>query len=122
MRIVKCKFYKRAEMETIPGFVYCGRGFGGYASSPLANPKIGGRDHTLEEVLAFYRTWLHERIQQRDPEVLGALQALSEESVLGCWCLDKEEAGSGREECHCDVIAKVWRGLKGTSQNVSGAS
>ena len=122
MHIVKCKFFKRAEMETIPGFVYCGHGFAGYASSPLANPKIVSTEDTLQEVLAFYRTWLHERIQQRDPAVLGALQALSEESVLGCWCLDKDEAGSGREECHCDVIAQVWRGLKDTSPDVAGAS
>lgn len=36
-----------------------------------------------------------------DPRINGAIMALPEDAVLGCWCKPKA--------CHCDVIVELWK-------------
>ncbi len=93
------KPFKRREMDQIPGFVYCGDACWGYRRSPLYNP-FHKEKITQEEKVAKYRTYLLQRIEAGDAGILAALDALTEDSVLGCWC--KPAA------CHCDVIVEVW--------------
>lgn len=112
MRIVKCKFGQRARFEKIPGFVYCGREWGGFEASPLGNPFSTKKDGSLAEVLRKYRRWLWDSLREPQSPVLLALASLTEDSVLGCWCVEKEKAGEGREQCHADVIVKAWRYLQ----------
>jgi hypothetical protein len=111
VQIVKVSADSRGLWERVYPFVYCGRRPGGFPESPLANPFKAGRDGTLPEVLAKYRRWLWERLQSDTPQ-RRALAALPAAAVLGCWCLNKREAGTGDEQCHCDVTAKAWRWLK----------
>ena len=129
MRIVKCKHGRRAEMEAVPGFVYCGRAFGGFDESPLCNPYRVGEKLDLVTSLQMYREYLWRKLQHADYlhtvehskwtnedkqtyKLARTLEGLKEDSVLGCWCCNKEVAGEGPEQCHCDVIAKAWRWLK----------
>lgn len=114
MRIVKVGKNKSAQFESIPGFVYCGRAFGGFDGSPLGNPFKVGLHGRLADVLAKYRNWLVLNLQKNNV-VAVALRELTADSVLGCWCLDKVEAGTGDVQCHCDIIAQVW------AQDQSGA-
>lgn len=107
MQILKVKFGKRAQAEAISGFVYCGRAFGGFNDSPLGNPYKPGRDGTLPEILDRFHTYLDTQAQCDSAE-RAALTALTADSVLGCWCVNKENAGERPWCCHCDVIACVW--------------
>jgi hypothetical protein len=105
MQIVKCRAFKRAEMEAVPGFVYCGRAIWGFARSPLCNPFLEDRpgkprQGTRKEVIEKFRVHLLASIEVGDREILHALDALTADSVLGCWCKPLF--------CHCDVIAEVW--------------
>jgi hypothetical protein len=126
MRIVKCRPGHRQQFERVPGFVYCGREFGGFAASPLGNPFRVGRDGTLDEVLARYRGWLWAQLRKGMANrhgdavrVLEALAYLKADSVLGCWCLDKPIAGEGPDQCHCDVIARATAWLRKQGSTVS---
>lgn len=119
MRIVKCVLGQRERFEQIPGFIYCGRAFGGFEASPLANPYKVGKTMDLGLSLELYRKWLYKQLTtcpstKERHRLQETLKGLSEESVLGCWCVDKEKAGEGTEQCHCDVIAKAWKWLKST--------
>jgi hypothetical protein len=63
-------------------------------------------------VLAKFRTWLPRMLAGTTPEarrVQEALDRLREDSILGCWCVNKPVAGVGEDACHCDVIAKAWQ-------------
>jgi hypothetical protein len=85
-----------------PSVVYCGRQmFGGWHRSPLCNPFKEGKDGSREEVIAKYRDHLLERIEAEDAAILTALDALTPDSVLACWCKPKP--------CHCDVIVEMWK-------------
>lgn len=112
MRVVKCKRGQSAKFLAIPGFVYCGRKMPGYKGSPLGNPYIVGKDGPLPVVLDLYRKhlWRIYRSSERETLLSMVLQ-WDDSSVLGCWCVDKE-AGTGEEECHCDVLCKFWRWVK----------
>jgi hypothetical protein len=77
----------------------------------LGNPYKVGADGDLATVLMKYRQWLWERLQFDTPQ-RRALAALPAAAVLGCWCLNKREAGAGDEQCQCDVIAKAWAWLQ----------
>jgi hypothetical protein len=111
MQIVKVSAETRGLWERVHPFVYCGRRAGGFPESPLGNPFKVGRDGDLPTVLMKYRRWLWERLQFDSPQQ-RAMEALPAAAVLGCWCLNKRDAGTGAEQCHCDVIAKAWRWLK----------
>jgi hypothetical protein len=116
MSVVDCHRIPRAELEAVPGFFYCGRNqprrsdFSG--KSPLANPFVEGIDGPRSEAIAAFEAWLH---REREGEAKGAWQALAQlpaGAVLGCWCVNKKEAGAGADDCHCDVLARAWKTLQ----------
>ena len=83
--------------------IYIGRGGKGKKGSPLANPYHIGRDGSRSEVIALYRVWLWDRIQNRDPKVLAELRRIYEtESDVICFCAP--------HPCHGDVVilAAAW--------------
>ncbi len=94
----------RGLAANLAGVVYCGRECAGWKGSPLANPYRIGEDGDREAVIEKYRMWLWCRLQEGSPAVLKALEELSEDSVLGCWCGDRP--------CHCRVIEAAWRWLQ----------
>jgi hypothetical protein len=53
---------------------------------------------TAEECVALFRPYILQRIKFGHSTILDAL---TEDSVFGCWC-------NPGEACHCDVIAEVW--------------
>ena len=108
MQIIKVKHGKSAQYLDMPNFVYCARCLGGFEVSPLGNPFKVGRDGTLPEVLDKYEEWLRSAIKTV-PAVQAAFSALTEDSILGCWCCNKPSAGDKPWSCHCDVIAYVYR-------------
>jgi hypothetical protein len=87
-----------------PNHVYCGR------PSPLGNPFAISPNRTREQAIDAYRRWLHEHIN--DAAVDAALEALTHDSVLGCWCHPLP--------CHCAIIIKAWQWRHG--QCVSDAA
>ena len=72
------------------------------AASPLANPYRVFDRHKRGSTLPRYRRWLWQRIQAGDADVLTALRALREDSVLVCYCKPAP--------CHGDVVlaAAAW--------------
>lgn len=111
-----------------PKLVYCGRAFGPFAASPLGNPCSArdkpcpvcktihfprGRPGEAGPSVQCYRRWLFARIRANDRAVIGALLALPDDATLGCWCVDLDDATRGSEQCHCEVVAKAARYLKG---------
>ncbi len=98
------------------GIVYCGRAFAGWESSILANPIHFSECSSRFECIDRFRTRLWMLIQKRIPlldkdnpattrdNVIKAILALKEDSVLGCWCKPLD--------CHCDVIVSAWHYLK----------
>lgn len=117
MRIMKVKYGKRSSAEAVNGFCYCGRAFGGFDDSPLGNPYKAGYDGTFAEVMQMYEQHLRQAIANNNRYIIDALAALTHDSVLGCWCINKNNAGSGLVQCHCDIIAKVWEENHGSWQN-----
>jgi hypothetical protein len=96
----------RRRRSNAPGIVYCGRRtYNGWRKSPLYNPYRLDKDGNRAQVIAKYRAYLLREIEKGNRAILDALDALTEDSVLGCWC--KPLA------CHCDVIVEVWRMRKG---------
>ena len=81
----------------VKGVVYCGR------PSPLGNP-FSLKNFSREESIAHYREWLHRQLIRGNQEVIKALEALQEDSILGCYCKPLD--------CHCDVIIKAWKWWK----------
>jgi hypothetical protein len=85
-------------------WLYIGRAnrAAGFAQSPLANPfrasHYGGRGRTLPH----YRNWLWGRILSGDERIINALRAITEDTVLVCYC----KPGP----CHGDVVraAAAW--------------
>jgi Domain of unknown function (DUF4326) len=75
--------------------------------SPLGNPFTHKNDTladhivpTREIAIASYEKWLRSRIAAGDREVIAAMRALHEDSVLVCWCAPAL--------CHGTIIEKVW--------------
>ena len=87
------------------GYIYIGRAVPEYGleASALGNPYTL-EDFSRAEAIEKYRDWLWEKIESGDKGVLAALNELSEESVLACWC--KPEA------CHGDVVMAAWERLQ----------
>lgn len=114
MRIIKCRVGEYQTLcATVPGFVYCGRAFRDYPASVLGNPYPVGNDpekhYTSRESLRLYRHWLWDHIRLED-EVFYALKSLTEDSVLGCWCVEDdqpEDCLKGCETCHCHIVVKA---------------
>lgn len=86
--------------------VYVGR------PSVLGNPFQIGRDGSREQVIARYRAWLWQQLQQADSPQRRALEELLEQArcqplALQCWCHPLP--------CHGDVIrsALLWMAGQG---------
>lgn len=99
MRVVNVSGFQSIEdfLAANPHHAYVGR------PSPLGNPyrvkrKAGEQERAA--AIESYRRWLWGKIQARDRRVLTALQQLTEESILGCWCFPKS--------CHADVVMRAW--------------
>lgn len=97
-------------------WVYCGRGMADLKDSPLGNP-FPLRDYTSRtECLEAYRKWLWQRIKANDNPIIRAINALTPDSTLVCWCCcddAPESCERGEEHCHCHVVVKVYLYLKG---------
>lgn len=105
MKVVDLHHYKGPH-------VYCGRRMPGRPGSPLANPfKV--REHG-SRCLELYRRHLWAMMRRRDDQVMAALRSLTDDSILGCWCVDLEGEAVVEEPevCHCQVIVKAWLHLK----------
>lgn len=106
MRVINIRHGSSAEFYDKPetGYVYVGR------PSPLGNPfshldlPNTIRRADLVEAVESYREWLWGKIKSQDSAVMTALGALTEKSILGCWCKPKL--------CHGDVIVKAWTWLQ----------
>ena len=86
--------------------VYVGR------PSVLGNPFVIGRDGSREQVIAHYRAWLWQQLQQADSPQRRALEELLEQArrqplALQCWCHPLP--------CHAQVIrsALLWMAGQG---------
>jgi hypothetical protein len=92
-----------------PTVTYCGRNCSGWRKSPLHNPYKEDQKYVREDgttviktVLALFEEHLLSRLAEGDPVITQALDALTEDSVLGCWCVPKKR-------CHCEVLVEVFR-------------
>jgi len=85
--------------------VYIGRG------SVLGNPYVIGQHGTRLEVIEMYARWLKDKIDNRDPVVMGALKRLKSDSQLVCFCKPVP--------CHGDVIVKTWESLNDSKDHVT---
>lgn len=105
MRICSC----RGKRPNDPSILYCGRGTrNGWKASPLGNPFKGTDPDWVEK----YRGWLQARIEAKDPAVLAALARITEDSTLGCWCIEADDAEFIMPDaeiwCHCEIIVQEW--------------
>jgi hypothetical protein len=94
MKVVNVYTYGGVDKAKRAGVVYCGR------PGPLGNPFEIEGEVTREKAIDFYRRWLYDRLVEGDEKVIAALEALKEDSLLGCFCSPKK--------CHCDIIIKAW--------------
>lgn len=90
-----------AKPEDAKGAVYIGRG------SPLGNPYVIGEHGTREEVIRMYRTYLANKIINRDPAIETAMRNLRHDSKLLCFCVPKPCHGKVIEEYHNDLSMGV---------------
>lgn len=103
MKVVNVRHYGGIKEAENNGVVYVGR------PSPLGNPYsfgaqnskvskfvVGSRDEAVEK----YRFWLHHQLKSGNQSVIKALESLSDDSVLGCWCSPLS--------CHADIIIKAY--------------
>lgn len=93
--------------------VYVGRAHAGLglAASPLANPFTVAK-YGKGSAAPLYRQWLWAELCKAENEKLvDALDALSEDSTLVCWCCDREN-GDGDLRCHAQVIERCWKWLQ----------
>ena len=105
MRIVNVKTYGGIAKAREAGVVYCGR------PTCVGNPytHLNGVKNTVkvatrQEAIRKYKQWLWDKICRRDPAIIGFLNSLTENSILGCWCVP--------EPCHCEVLIQAWQWWK----------
>ncbi len=92
------RHHYKSRAEFPKPWVYIGRG------TPLGNPftlKSHGRTGALDQ----YRRWLWEKIKACDPQVIAALDAITEDHHLVCSCAPLP--------CHGDVVVRAWEYLHG---------
>ena len=83
--------------------IYIGR------PSPLGNPFTHKLGKTLavylldsrDKAVSAYRHWILQEIENGNNDVIKALDAIKEDSILVCWCKP--------ERCHGDIIVEIWR-------------
>lgn len=113
-----------------PGLVYCGRKFGGLEASPLGNPcSIRGVPCPICRKIHYphrgptkagksvecYRVWLFREIRAGNQTVVREIMNIPPTAVLGCWCLDAEDARTVTD-CHTGVIARAAEWLRKNAQ------
>jgi len=121
MRIVNLRHYRGS-------YIYCGRrlrfhrDLGPLEASPVGNPFLAGQEGPIVNCLRLYREWLHERIAEGSPLILGLFRELTDQSVLACWCTDLEGDAifAAPEVCHCQVLIKGWRWWKNQQEAGNG--
>ena len=87
----------------LPGpWIYIGRACAGHAASPLANPFT--RQEHGDVALPLYRRHLWAKMKARDPAVLQALDEITPEHHLVCWCL----LPNGYGQCHGQIVVAAW--------------
>ena len=101
MRVVNVRDYGSVTKAELAGVTYVGR------PSLLGNPYSHLRHArgcifvaTREIAIDKYRRYLYQRLINRDPQIVATLEALKEDSVLGCWCVPLA--------CHASIIAAAW--------------
>jgi hypothetical protein len=101
MKVVNVRDYGGLAKAIAAGVVYVGR------PTVLGNPytHLGGVPGTIRVAsravaIRKYRRWLHEKLEQRDVEVIAALDRLNETDFLGCWCMP--------QACHAEIIIAAW--------------
>lgn len=67
---------------------------------------------TVEEAVACYRDWLHDKLAERDIEVRRELNAIYNSALkrtvyLKCWCMDEIKPWRNDHACHAEVIREV---------------
>jgi len=82
---------------------YVGRRAGGWPSTPWGNPFKPGRDGTIEECLAAYRS----RCQSQPEDWWSDLWKVCQQGAkpLGCWCVDAEQGDGKPIICHAQILA-----------------
>lgn len=93
--------------------LYCGRDMPGkrLLGSLLSNPyKVGKHP----DPLGGFRKHLWFFIRQRDERLMRKMRQITEDSILGCWCVDLEGDAifTEPERCHTQIIWKAWKWLK----------
>jgi hypothetical protein len=77
--------------------IYIGRG------SPLGNPYPISESDPRDAVIDRYEIYLRDKVANKDPVILEALNNLNIDSKLICFCAPKR--------CHGEVIEKIWKEL-----------
>lgn len=91
-----------------------------WPASPLANKFT---PYNSADPIGQYSEWLWRmlRVRTKDNPVIAAMVKLTVDSTLGCWCVNASDdpakrtgffesiAEPGRERCHAEVIANVWK-------------
>jgi len=95
------------------------RGGGVYIGRPslLGNPFRIGEQGTRKEVIARYRAWLWQQIQQQGP-VYRELLCLAEAARRGdlyliCWCKEPD----GQPDCHGDILKSAVTWINATRES-----
>jgi len=94
MQILNVREFGSITEAQAKGVVYIGR------PSPLGNPYRISAELSREAAIDNYRRWLYQALTSGNKVVVAAIESLTNESVLGCWC--KPQA------CHGDVVASAW--------------
>lgn len=120
MRVVSVRGLIPSTWLNLPNHVYVGRrqflrtkAGQTWPESPLHNPfKLSEMDATT--ALIKFEDRLRSWIEMGIPSILKALDDLTNESVLGCWCIETDKPRLAEEgaECHAEIIARVWMELK----------
>lgn len=90
-------------------YIYIGRPAKGRPPHPLANP-YPKRDYG-KRAIRLYEKYLRERIAAGDRLVIDALDSITAEHSLGCFCVSKKTPK--KTPCHGHVVVKVWRERQG---------
>lgn len=83
-------------------WLYIGRACNGHKESPLHNPFAKGKHGGA--ALDLFRRHLWGRIRAKDKAVLRALDDVTAEHRLVCWCLNPDGYGL----CHGQIVVKAW--------------
>lgn len=108
MKVVNVYHYGGRQQAEAAGVTFCGRPTAlGNPYSHKPNTLAKFRVKTRQEAIDKYRPWLYNELVNGNQEVIKALEALKEDSVLGCFCKPLD--------CHCDIIVKAyhwWRNYR----------